>query len=61
LSNLGHGRRNNQTTAWDFFVNDLAGYAVPPRQEVIFLDETNPISSPTKANIRGRRQRDLQR
>ncbi len=38
-----------------FFVNhDLAGYEVPvhadiPRQEVIFLDEVDPISSPMKA------------
>ncbi|MCW5712841.1 aldehyde oxidoreductase molybdenum-binding subunit PaoC [Shinella sp.] len=38
-----------------FFVNhDLAGYEVPvhadiPRQEVIFMDETDPISSPMKA------------
>ena len=38
-----------------FFVNhDLAGYEVPvhadiPQQEVIFLDETDPISSPMKA------------
>ncbi|GJH17265.1 xanthine dehydrogenase family protein molybdopterin-binding subunit [Caballeronia novacaledonica] len=38
-----------------FFANhDLAGYEVPvhadiPRQEVIFLDETDPISSPMKA------------
>ena len=38
-----------------FFVNhDLAGYEVPvhadiPSQEVIFLDETDPISSPMKA------------
>ena len=38
-----------------FFVNhDLAGYEVPvhadiPRQEVIFLDETDPVSSPMKA------------
>ena len=38
-----------------FFVNHgLAGYEVPvhadiPHQEVIFLDETNPISSPMKA------------
>ena len=38
-----------------FFVNhDLAGYEVPvhadiPHQEVIFLDETDPISSPMKA------------
>ena len=38
-----------------FFVNhDLAGYEVPvhadiPRQEVIFLDEADPISSPMKA------------
>ncbi len=38
-----------------FFVNhDLAGYEVPvhadiPQQEVIFLDETDPMSSPMKA------------
>jgi xanthine dehydrogenase YagR molybdenum-binding subunit len=38
-----------------FFVNhDLAGYEVPvhadiPHQEVMFLDETDPISSPMKA------------
>jgi xanthine dehydrogenase YagR molybdenum-binding subunit len=38
-----------------FFVNhDLAGYEVPvhadiPHQDVIFLDETDPISSPMKA------------
>jgi xanthine dehydrogenase YagR molybdenum-binding subunit len=38
-----------------FFVNhDLAAYEVPvhadiPHQEVIFLDETDPISSPMKA------------
>jgi hypothetical protein len=38
-----------------FFVNnDLAGYEVPvhadiPHQEVIFLDETGPMSSPMKA------------
>jgi xanthine dehydrogenase YagR molybdenum-binding subunit len=38
-----------------FFVNhDLASYEVPvhadiPHQEVIFLDETDPISSPMKA------------
>jgi xanthine dehydrogenase YagR molybdenum-binding subunit len=38
-----------------FFVNhDLAGYEVPvhadiPHQEVIFLDETDPCSSPMKA------------
>ncbi|CAO3453541.1 Periplasmic aromatic aldehyde oxidoreductase, molybdenum binding subunit YagR [Azospirillum argentinense] len=38
-----------------FFVNhDIAGYEVPvhadiPHQEVIFLDETDPISSPMKA------------
>jgi len=37
------------------FVNhDLAGYEVPvhadiPHQEVIFLDETDPVSSPMKA------------
>jgi xanthine dehydrogenase YagR molybdenum-binding subunit len=38
-----------------FFVNhDLAGYEVPvhadiPSQEVVFLDETDPTSSPMKA------------
>ena len=38
-----------------FFVNhDLAGYEVPvhadiPHQEVIFLDENDPMSSPMKA------------
>jgi xanthine dehydrogenase YagR molybdenum-binding subunit len=38
-----------------FFVNhDLAGYEVPvhadiPHQDVIFLDEVDPISSPMKA------------
>ncbi|WP_203074812.1 aldehyde oxidoreductase molybdenum-binding subunit PaoC [Falsiroseomonas ponticola] len=38
-----------------FFVNhDLAGYEVPvhadiPRQEVVFLDEADPVSSPMKA------------
>jgi xanthine dehydrogenase YagR molybdenum-binding subunit len=38
-----------------FFVNhDLAGYEVPvhadiPHQEVVFMDETDPISSPMKA------------
>jgi xanthine dehydrogenase YagR molybdenum-binding subunit len=38
-----------------FFVNhDLAGYEVPvhadiPHQDVIFLDETDPLSSPMKA------------
>jgi xanthine dehydrogenase YagR molybdenum-binding subunit len=38
-----------------FFVNhDLAGYEVPvnadiPQQEVVFIDETDPISSPMKA------------
>jgi xanthine dehydrogenase YagR molybdenum-binding subunit len=38
-----------------FFVNhDLAGYEVPvhadiPHQEVIFLDELDPVSSPMKA------------
>jgi xanthine dehydrogenase YagR molybdenum-binding subunit len=38
-----------------FFVNhDLAGYVVPvhadiPHQDVIFLDETDPVSSPMKA------------
>jgi xanthine dehydrogenase YagR molybdenum-binding subunit len=41
--------------AYGFFVNhDLAGYEVPvhadiPHQEVVFLDETDPISSPMKA------------
>ena len=60
-----------------FFVNhDLAGYEVPvhadiPHQEVIFLDETDPMSSPMKAKGVGelgicgvgarRRQRHLQR
>jgi CO/xanthine dehydrogenase Mo-binding subunit len=40
---------------YGYFVNhDLAGYEVPvhadiPRQEVIFLDETDPVSSPMKA------------
>jgi xanthine dehydrogenase YagR molybdenum-binding subunit len=40
---------------YGFFVNhDLAGYEVPvhadiPHQEVSFLDETDPISSPMKA------------
>src|SRR3712207_5191277 len=38
-----------------FFVNhDLAGYEVPvhadiPHQEVVFLDEADPVSSPMKA------------
>jgi xanthine dehydrogenase YagR molybdenum-binding subunit len=42
-------------TRLGFFVNhDLAGYEVPvhadiPHQEVIFLDEVDPISSPMKA------------
>lgn len=42
-----------------FFVNhDLAGYEVPvhadiPHQDVIFLDETDPISSPMKAKGAG--------
>ena len=42
-------------TRHGFFVNhDLAGYEVPvhadiPHQEVIFLDETDPLSSPMKA------------
>ena len=60
-----------------FFVNhDLAGYEVPvhadiPHQEVIFLDETDPVSSPMKAKGVGelghlrrrgcRGERDLQR
>ena len=40
---------------YGFFVNhDLAGYEVPvhadvPHQDVIFLDETDPMSSPMKA------------
>ena len=38
----------------DFVNHDLAGYEVPvhadiPHQEVIFLDETDPMSSPMKA------------
>lgn len=42
-------------TRLGFFVNhDLAGYEVPvhadiPHQEVMFLDETDPVSSPMKA------------
>jgi xanthine dehydrogenase YagR molybdenum-binding subunit len=42
-------------TRHGFFVNhDLAGYEVPvhadiPHQDVIFLDETDPMSSPMKA------------
>jgi xanthine dehydrogenase YagR molybdenum-binding subunit len=42
-------------TRMGLFVNhDLAGYEVPvhadiPHQEVVFLDETDPISSPMKA------------
>ena len=42
-------------TRFGFFVNhDLAGYEVPvhadiPHQDVIFLDEVDPISSPMKA------------
>ena len=42
-------------TRLGFFVNhDLAGYEVPvhadiPRQEVVFLDEADPLSSPMKA------------
>jgi xanthine dehydrogenase YagR molybdenum-binding subunit len=42
-------------TRHGFFVNhDLAGYEVPvhadiPRQQVIFMDETDPYSSPMKA------------
>jgi xanthine dehydrogenase YagR molybdenum-binding subunit len=42
-------------TRYGFFVNhDLAGYEVPvhadvPHQDVIFLDETDPMSSPMKA------------
>jgi xanthine dehydrogenase YagR molybdenum-binding subunit len=40
---------------YGFFVNhDLAGYEVPvhadvPHQDVLFLDETDPMSSPMKA------------
>jgi xanthine dehydrogenase YagR molybdenum-binding subunit len=49
-----------------FFVNhDLAGYEVPvhadiPHQDVMFLDEVDPISSPTNAiyNATGVRVRD---
>jgi xanthine dehydrogenase YagR molybdenum-binding subunit len=43
------------TSGSGFFVNhDLAGYEVPvhadiPHQEVVFLDETDPMSSPMKA------------
>ena len=46
---------SSSISARGFFVNhDLAGYEVPvhadiPHQEVIFLDETDPISSPMKA------------
>jgi xanthine dehydrogenase YagR molybdenum-binding subunit len=42
-------------TRHGFFVNhDLAGYEVPvhadiPHQEVVFLEETDPVSSPMKA------------
>jgi xanthine dehydrogenase YagR molybdenum-binding subunit len=42
-------------TRLGYFVNhDMAGYEVPvhadvPRQEVIFLDDTDPVSSPMKA------------
>jgi xanthine dehydrogenase YagR molybdenum-binding subunit len=42
-------------TRYGFFVNhDLAGYEVPvhadiPHQEVVFLDEVDPLSSPMKA------------
>ena len=42
-------------TRYGFFVNhDLAGYEVPvhadiPHQEVVFMDETDPMSSPMKA------------
>ena len=42
-----------------FFVNhDLAGYEVPvyadiPHQDLVFLDETDPISSPMKAKAVG--------
>ena len=56
---MGVGAALMETLAVDtrlgFFVNhDLAGYEVPvhadiPHQEVIFLDETDPISSPMKA------------
>ena len=57
-----HGRRRGadggarrSTSALGFFVNhDLAGYEVPvhadiPHQDVIFLDEADPMSSPMKA------------
>src|SRR5438874_4032376 len=42
-------------TRYGIFVNhDLAGYEVPvhadiPHQDVVFLDETDPMSSPMKA------------
>ena len=40
--------------AWNFVNHDLAGYEVPvhadiPHQDVVFLDETDPVSSPLKA------------
>ena len=47
--------RHRENKRHGFFVNhDLASYEVPvhadiPRQEVIFLDETDPMSSPMKA------------
>ncbi|MGV8935792.1 MAG: aldehyde oxidoreductase molybdenum-binding subunit PaoC [Allorhizobium sp.] len=56
---MGAGAALSEELAVDtrrgFFVNhDLAGYEVPvhadiPHQEVIFMDETDPISSPMKA------------
>ena len=56
---MGAGAALSEELAVDkrfgFFVNhDLAGYEVPvhadiPHQEVIFLDETDPWSSPMKA------------
>ena len=49
------GGTGGRQAACGFFVNhDLAGYEVPvhadiPHQDVIFLDETDPMSSPMKA------------
>ncbi len=59
MRDRGRGRGLMEELAIDerrsFFVNhDLAGYEVPvhadiPHQDVIFLDETDPMSSPMKA------------
>jgi len=56
---MGVGAALSEALAVDetrgFFVNhDLAGYEVPvhadiPHQDVVFLDETDPVSSPMKA------------